>query len=163
MINNRQPYGGFYSNAPVAPPAVAAPVESPSVVPASELGSQQFPITPAPAASAPAVTAPVTSNASTTQPAAAVRESPPPIPVKKPASKVRTEAQSEELFNKQVQDVKDWYNRTFGTTTPPTANEPAPVNPNPPPSASPNAPATSNSVKPISADEVFKQLNKPLK
>ena len=76
MINNRQPYGGFYSNTPVAPPAVAAPVavpvESTPVVPASELGSQQFPLTPAPAlpvSAAPAVAppvvippAPVTSN-----------------------------------------------------------------------------------------------------
>jgi hypothetical protein len=101
MLNKGQPYDGFYSNAAVAPfmggrpgfdeagnpipapqPAViapaAAPVESTSVVPASELGSQQFPTTPAPAlpvSAAPAVAppvvippAPVTSNVPTTSP-----------------------------------------------------------------------------------------------
>ena len=109
--------------------------------------------------SPPAVAAPaasVTSNVPVAQPAAVATESPPPIPVKKPVTKARTQKQSEELFNKQVQDVKDWYNRTFGTTlttTQPTANEPAPVKPTSP--ASTNKPATSNV---INADAIINQL-----
>jgi hypothetical protein len=160
IINNKQAYDGFYSNAPVAPTsstdftgAVPIPPTAQSNMDAMRLAEEKANAAK-PAAVAPA---PVTSNVPVAQPAAVVNEPPPPIPVRQPANKARTQKQSEELFNKQVQDVKDWYNRTFGTTpttTQPTANEPAPIN-KPTSPASTNKPATSNV---INADAIINQL-----
>jgi hypothetical protein len=50
---------------------------------------------------------------------------PPPIPVLQSPAKGRTQEQADALYKKQVQDVKDWYNRNIGTTTPVTSNVPA--------------------------------------
>ena len=155
IMNNRQPYNGFYSSAAVAPfmggmpgfDEAGNPIATTQPAVAEPAPTSAAPV----AAPAPAVAAPVTSNAPASAKAAVAK--PPPIPVRQPANKVRTQKQSEELFNKQVQDVKDWYNRTFGTTpatTPPTANEPAPVNQTPPAS---NKPATSNAPAATSTTE----------
>ena len=152
IINNKQQYNGFYSNAPVAPvaPATTSDFTGAAPIPTGALANQEAMRLAEEKANAAKLAAPVAAPVS----AKAAVAKPPPIPVRQPANKVRTQKQSEELFNKQVQDVKDWYNRTFGTTptTTPPANEPAPVNQTPPAS---NKPATSNA---INADAILNQL-----
>jgi hypothetical protein len=103
MFNNKQTYNGFYDNKAVAPVANLSD---------AQLEAQRLKYD-AENEVGVVMGLDVTAN------------QPPPIPVLQSPAKGRTQEQADALYKKQVQDVKDWYNRNIGTNTPVTSNVPA--------------------------------------